>query len=227
VTVIDDRPGAAAQPPAENLFVACTLAVNGVLGRGSSRHEGRPCPGRWARDDAGRTVLAYCERGCFDDAATLLEDVLARVTSREVRQREGTLDAYAARTAGAALGQLHRERRKRLGLPQRPERVRDADWAERILPEERDRLLPAHMLTWLGSDAPAAGDAGWPIDGWAQRYGLPEAVMRAWVGRVASAVREGDPRRFVRYLAVPLAAKARMPALFDEVSVFDEIYAAA
>ncbi len=179
-------------------------------------------------------MLAYCDQGCYDDAVDLLADVMNRLggrrfddhgrdgTSRSRGARDGseaTLDGYALRTASAALGQLHRRRRKSLGLPQRPERVIDTGWAGRILPDPGDRRLLAHMLTWLGSDAPAVTDAGWPVETWAPRYGLPVAAMAARVGRVADALREGDPRRYWRYIAEPLAAKPRVPALLGDIEM--------
>jgi len=212
--------------PLEEIFVACTGAVNTALGRGSVRHGGSPCPERAARDPDGRTVLAFCERGCFDDAVDLLDDVLARVR-RQVGDRPadggpGPVDirAYAARTATTALGELHRDRRKQLGLPQRPERVPDAGWAIRILPDQADRKLLAHMLTWLGSDAPAAdAGTGWPTEVWAHRYQVSTTAMAGWIDRVSGALRAADARRYVRYLAGPLAAKPVPPALFADPDI--------
>jgi hypothetical protein len=197
----------------ERIFVACTAAVNTVLGRTSTRHGGQPCPARTARARDGRVVLAYCGRGCFDEVLDLLADVLRRVDGR----KSDTVDGYAMRTATAALGDLHRARRKQLGLPQRPERVADAGWAERILPDRADRALFAHLLTWLGSDAPAAGGAGWPVGIWAIRYGVPERNMATWLDRVLGAVRTADPQRYLRYVADPLAAKPRTYTLFSDI----------
>ncbi len=215
-----DQPRNQLREQPERTFFACTAAVNTVLGRRSTRHGGQPCPARRARTRDGRTVLAYCSQGCFDDALDLLADVLRRVDGRD----SDTIDAYVLRTATAALGDLHRTRRKRLGLPQRPERVADAEWAERILPDPADRALFTHLLTWLGSDAPAAGGAGWPVEIWAVRYSVPERHMAAWLDRVLDAVRTADPRRYLRYVAEPLAAKPRTFALFSDIEhVIQEI----
>ncbi len=187
--------------------MVCTAAVNRALGRGSTRHRGRPCPFRSACDGEGRTVLAHCELGCFDDAVDLLADVLVR--TRSGHPEPDRLAAYANRAATAALGQLRREQRGRLGLPQRPERIPEARWAIRILPDRCDRQLLAHMVTWLGSDVPAPAGTGWPIESWAGRYGVTATAMNGWISRVCTAMLDADPDRYVRYLAGPLAGKPR------------------
>ncbi|MCK9878661.1 hypothetical protein MXD59_23340 [Frankia sp. Ag45/Mut15] len=201
--------------------MACTAAVNSALGRGSTRHRGRPCPFRSASDADGRMVLAHCELGCFDEAVDLLADVLTRVCAG--RPAPDRLAAYANHAATTALGQLHRERRGRLGLPQRPERIPEARWAIRVLPDRADRLLLAHMLTWLGSDACPTDGAGWPIESWAGRYRVTATAMRAWVSRICAAMLAADPPRYIRYLADPLATKPpRRFALLGDIAARPE-----
>lgn len=208
--------------PTEEVFLAALDAVNTVLGRASTRHRSAGCPERARRAPDGTVQLAYCDQGCFEGAVELLGDVVARLDSRLAATAEAAgeraseetgvtvLRAYALRTATAALGDRHRRRRRELGLPQRPERVAGADWATRVLPDPVDRDLLVHLLTWLGSDAPAPDGGGWPVDTWAARYGRSPAAMSVWIGRVVRAVHDGEPNRYERYLTGPLAAKPRL-----------------
>ncbi len=224
----------------EQVFVTCTSAVNATMARASLWHGGRPCPstrGKAASPDPRRTVLACCDRGCFDEAEEVLAAVVEKVTSAGWLERspdyarpcddrggasvDARLALYTARTAAAVLGEMHRHRRKNLGLPQRPERVADADWAKRLFPDPADRALLVHVLTWLGSDGPATGDPGWPLQVWAERYGLALPDMARWVARVVSVLRAEDPRRYQRYIAGPLAAKPRTTVPFSAVELVD------
>lgn len=233
-------------PVPERPFLTAVEAVNSALGGASNHHGGRPCPERTPRWPDGRPVLAYCDRGCFDDAADVLAPLLDRLRRRpaasatdsatdsatacatdSAADQAAGVYSYTLRVARTILGDLHRQRRKELGLPQRPERVTGAGWAVRRLPAPADRELLAHMLTWLGSDAPATGDAGWPVEVWAARYHRSPAAMSVWIDRVVDAIRTGDPDRYRRYLAGPLAAKPRSFARLAELAAFDHLPLAA
>ncbi len=234
------RCGSAEPSWVEQVFVTCTRAVNATMARASLWHGGRPCPsarGKSVSPDPWRTVLACCDRGCFDDAEEVLAAVVAKVTTAGWLERspdharpcddrggasvDARLSLYTARTAAAVLGEMHRHRRKDLGLPQRPERVADADWANRLFPDPADRALLVHVLTWLGSDGQATGDPGWPLQVWAERHGLPLPDMARWVARIVGVLREEDPRRYQRYIAGPLAAKPRATVPFSAVELVD------
>ncbi len=235
------RCGATEPSWVEQVFVTCTSAVNATMARASLWHGGRPCPatrGTAAGPDPRRTVLACCDLGCFDDAVDVLAGVVEKITAagwlersparsllsdddRHRTPQEAALYLYAARTAAAVLGEMHRYRRRNLGLPQRPERVSGADWANRLFPDPADRELLVHLLTWLGSDGSATGEPGWPLQVWAERHGLALPDMARWVARVVSVLREEDPRRYQRYIAGPLAAKPRATVPFSAVELVD------
>ncbi|SNQ49669.1 conserved hypothetical protein [Frankia canadensis] len=192
------------------MFAAAVRAVNDTLARRSAHHGGLPCP-EGARAVRGG-VLGCCDLGCLDDAITLLERVLSRLVEVGPGTRPGAGGAvphgYLTRVVRSSLGDLHRERRRDSGMQQRPERVPDAAWARRALPDPADRALLAHLMTWLGSDVPAVPGTGWPLRAWAERYGTTPARMADRIRRVTRAVEAASPERYRRYLARPLADKA-------------------
>jgi len=184
------------------MFAAAVRAVNDTLARRSARHGGLPCP-EGARA-VRRGVLGLCDLGCLDDAIALLE----RVVERLARAAGPTVPhGYLTRVVRSCLGDLNRERRRASGTQQRPERVPDAAWARRALPDPADRALLAHLMTWLGSDVPAVAGTGWPLRAWAERYGTTPARMAERIRQVMRAVEVTSPERYDSYLARPLADK--------------------
>lgn len=213
--------------PRETVVAVVVWAVNVVLRRASNRHGELPCRAR-VPELPGRhgplEPLASCEEGCFDDAATLLGPVLAAVERRAGEiVHDAALRAYARDVAASQLAELGERRRAAVGIPHKIGRLATTRWVVRALPDPADRELFLHMLTWLGSTAPAVGDTGWPYEGWAARHGLTVEAMTAWVARVLDRLREWEPRRYEEYVRDPLAAKPATVACFSAITYGDSI----
>lgn len=203
------------------LFQIAVDAVNVAVGRASRRHaRAGGCP----RAGAGRG-LGSCERGCFDGAVDVLETVLGAL-----RHRFGSVPtalaadvrAYATHAARSAVGEANRARRGERGTLVRPERIVRMAWARRALPDENDRRLLAHLITWLGGELPAQGGVGWPLAAWAARYGCDPDELGARIERVVETLRAADPARYERYIARPMAAKERVALPFSALDQCDD-----
>lgn len=200
--------------PRETVVAIVVWAVNVGLRRATPWHGGLLCPAR-VPELPGRhgplEPLASCDEGCFDDAAALLGPVLAKVERRSGEiVHDAALRAYAREVAASELAELGERRRAAVGIPHKLTRLATARWVVRALPDVADRELLLHMLAWLGGTSPAVGAVGWPLESWAARHGRSVEAMADWVARVVTTLREREPRRYERFVRVPLAGKPQV-----------------